>query len=92
MKPGRCGTYPHDYKRNGTTTLFAAIEMAAGQLIGTCMSRHRHQEWNKFPDVIDQQTPANRDCISDHCCLFIVAFLFAPKRPRGYIPSVKVNF
>jgi len=61
MKPGRCGTYTHDYKRNGTTTLFAAIEMAEGQLIGTCMPRHRHQEWIKFLDVIDQQTPANRE-------------------------------
>jgi transposase len=41
---GRCGTMTHDYKRNGTTTLFAALELAAGKLIGTCMQRHRHQE------------------------------------------------
>ena len=39
---GRCGTMTHDYKRNGTTTLFAAIELAEGRLIGTCMSQHRH--------------------------------------------------
>jgi transposase len=61
MKPGRCGTFTHDYKRNGTTTLFAAIEMAEGRLIGTCMPRHRHQEWIKFLDVIDRQTPAELD-------------------------------
>ena len=61
MKPGRCGTFTHDYKRNGTTTLFAAIEMAEGRLIGTCMPRHRHQEWIKFLGLIDQQTPAELD-------------------------------
>lgn len=61
MKPGRCGTMTHDYKRNGTTTLFAAIEMAEGRLIGTCMPRHRHQEWIKFLNVIEQETPQNID-------------------------------
>jgi transposase len=59
MKKGRCGTTTHDYKRNGTTTLFAALELAEGKLIGTCMSRHRHQEWIKFLKMIDQQTPAD---------------------------------
>jgi hypothetical protein len=48
IKKGRCGTMTHDYKRNGTTTLFAALELAEGKLIGTCMPRHRHQEWIKF--------------------------------------------
>jgi transposase len=52
---------PHDYKRNGTTTLFAALEVAEGKLIGTCMPRHRHQEWIKFLKLIDQQTPAELD-------------------------------
>jgi len=61
LKPGRCGTMTHDYKRHGTTTLFAAIEMAEGRLIGTCMPRHRHQEWIKFLNVIDQETPARVD-------------------------------
>lgn len=59
--PGRCGTMTHDYKRNGTTTLFAAIELLEGRLIGTCMPRHRHQEWIKFLKVIDQQTPTKLD-------------------------------
>ena len=45
LKPGRCGTMTHDYKRNGTTTLFAALNMADGTIIGKCMKRHRHQEY-----------------------------------------------
>ena len=61
LKKGRCGTMTHDYKRNGTTTLFAALEMAEGKLIGTCMPRHRHQEWIKFLELIDQQTPPKLD-------------------------------
>ncbi len=61
IKPGRCGTMTHDYKRNGTTTLFAALELAEGRLIGTCMQRHRHQEWLKFLSLIDAQTPADLD-------------------------------
>ncbi len=43
----------HDYKRNGTTTLFAALEVAEGHLIGTCMPRYRHQEWIKFLKLIE---------------------------------------
>ena len=58
---GRPGTMTHDYKRNGTTTLFAAIEMTEGRLIGTCMSKHRHQEWIKFLKQIDTETPADLD-------------------------------
>lgn len=58
---GRPGTMTHDYKRNGTTTLFAAIEMTEGRLIGTCMSKHRHQEWIKFLKQIDAETPAELD-------------------------------
>lgn len=61
IKKGRCGTMTHDYKRNGTTTLFAALEVAEGKLIGTCMPRHRHQEWLKFLKLIDEQTPPGVD-------------------------------
>jgi transposase len=61
IKKGRCGTMTHDYKRNGTTTLFAALELAEGKLIGTCMQRHRHQEWLKFLKLIDAQTPSDVD-------------------------------
>src|SRR5271168_540163 len=48
LKKGRCGTMTHDYKRHGTTTLFAALDVATGKVIGQCMQRHRHQEWLKF--------------------------------------------
>ena len=58
LVPGRCGTMTHDYKRNGTTTLFAAIDMLQGRVISTCMSRHRHQEWIKFLKQIDAETPS----------------------------------
>ena len=51
----------HDYQRHGTTTLFAALNLAEGKLIGTCMPPHRHQEWIKFLKQIDQQTPADLD-------------------------------
>ncbi len=61
LKKGRCGTMTHDYKRNGTTTLFAALEVAEGRLIGTCMPRHRHQEWIKFLKLIDSDTPSELD-------------------------------
>ncbi len=61
LKKGRCGTMTHDYKRNGTTTLFAALNVAEGKLIGTCMEKHRHQEWIKFLRQIDEQTPADLD-------------------------------
>ncbi len=58
---GRCGTMTHDYKRNGTTTLFAALELTQGEVIATCMKQHRHQEWIKFLRMIDEQTPNELD-------------------------------
>src|SRR3989441_816702 len=61
MKPGRAGTMTHDYKRNGTTTLFAALNVATGRVIGQCMKRHRHQEWLKFLRTIDRNTPQGLD-------------------------------
>jgi transposase len=60
LKKGRCGTMTHDYKRNGTTTLFAALSTLDGKIISTCMKRHRHQEWLKFLQLIDEQTPADK--------------------------------
>lgn len=56
LKKGRCGTMTHDYKRNGTTTLFAAMNILTGQVLGTCMPKHRHQEWLKFLKLIDRNT------------------------------------
>lgn len=61
LHPGRLGTMTHDYKRNGTTTLFAAIDLAEGKVIGTCQPQHRHQEWIKFLKLIDAQTPPELD-------------------------------
>lgn len=58
IKKGRCGTQTHDYKRNGTTTLFAALSMLDGKVIGDCMPRHRHQEFIRFLKKIDNETPA----------------------------------
>jgi transposase len=57
MKKGRCGTMTHDYKRNGTTTLFAALEVAQGKVVGDCYQRHRHQEFLRFLRRLDQQFP-----------------------------------
>jgi transposase len=57
LKPGRCGTFTHDYKRHGTTTLFAALNVLEGKVIGHCMPRHRHQEFIRFLKTIDAQTP-----------------------------------
>ena len=60
LKKGRCGTMTHDYKRNGTATLFAALNVADGTVISMCDDRHRHQEWLQFLRVIDQVTPAGK--------------------------------
>jgi transposase len=57
LKPGRCGTFTHDYKRNGTTTLFAALQMVEGRVIGECYPRHRHQEFLRFLRRLDAEFP-----------------------------------
>ena len=57
MKKGRCGTMTHDYKRNGTTCLFAALNVLDGTVIGTCYPLHRHEEFLKFLRKIDRETP-----------------------------------
>jgi transposase len=61
LKPGRGQTMTHDYKRNGTATLFAALNAANGEVFGFCQERHRHQEWLKFLRLIDQTIPQDRD-------------------------------
>lgn len=57
MRPGRAGTMTHDYKRNGTTTLFAALDVLTGKVIGKCLPRHRHEEFLTFLKTIDAQVP-----------------------------------
>ena len=60
MKKGRAATMTHDYKRNGTTTLFAALNVLDGQVIGQCQQRHTHAEWLKFLRQIDRETPKSK--------------------------------
>ena len=60
MKKGRAGTMTHDYKRNGTTTLFAALNTLDGSVIGQCMQRHRHQEFIRFLNRIERDVPAGK--------------------------------
>lgn len=57
LKKGRCGTLTHDYKRHGTTTLFAALEVLEGRVVGQCFERHRHQEFLRFLRRLDQEFP-----------------------------------
>ncbi len=61
MKKGRAGTMTHDYKRNGTTTLFAALNLLEGTVIAQCMPRHRHQEFLRFLKRLDRETPQRFD-------------------------------
>ena len=68
MKPGRAGTMTHDYKRNGTTTLFAALDVLTGTVIGQCLPRHTHIEFLRFLMKIDRAVPKRLDVhlILDH--------------------------
>lgn len=76
MKPGRAGTMTHDYKRHGTTTLFAALNSASGEVISLCQQRHRHQEWIKFLRLIDDATPQDKE-------LYLIADNYAAhKHPK----------
>jgi len=60
MKPGRAGTMTHDYKRHGTTTLFAALNVLDGTVIGRNMQRHRHQEFIRFLNTVEAQVPVRK--------------------------------
>jgi transposase len=61
LKKGRAGTMTHDYKRHGTTTLFAALDIATGKVIGACLPRHRTKEFLAFLKKVDRETPAHRE-------------------------------
>jgi transposase len=61
LKKGRCATMTHDYKRNGTTSLFAALNIADGNIIGECMKKHRHQEWIRFLNLIAKTMPPEKE-------------------------------
>src|SRR3954449_9320960 len=60
LKKGRCGTMTHDYNGNGTTTLFAALNVLDGTVIGRCMQRHRHQEFIRFLNAVEAEVPAGK--------------------------------
>jgi transposase len=60
LKKGRAGTMTHDYKRHGTTTLFAAFDVLEGKVIGRCMQRHRHQEFIRFLNAVEREVPAGK--------------------------------
>jgi transposase len=60
VKPGRCATVTHDYERNGTTTLFAALNVLDGTVVGRCMQRHRHQEFLRFLNAVEAAVPAGK--------------------------------
>jgi transposase len=60
LKPGRCGTMTHDYKRNGTTTLFAALNTLDGTVVGRCMPRHTHKEFVTFLKAVERAVPAGK--------------------------------
>src|SRR5918911_4358203 len=60
LKPGRCGTMTHDYVRHGTTTLFAALNVLDGTVIGRCMQRHRHEEFIRFLNAVEREIPAGK--------------------------------
>jgi transposase len=94
LKKGRCGTMTHDYKRNGTTTLFAALDLLQGRVIGDCHSRHRHQEFLKFLRRIDREFSGTSplhlviDNYGTHSTVEIKAWL--NKHPRfvmHYVPT-----
>jgi len=60
LKPGKCGTMTHDYKRNGTTTLFAALNTLDGTVVGRCMPRHTHKEFVRFLNAVERVVPVGK--------------------------------
>ncbi len=72
----RTGTITHDHKRNRTTTLYAALEITEASVIGTCMDRHRHQEWIKFLKLIDLKTVPALD-------LHLIVDNYSTHKPQG---------
>jgi DDE superfamily endonuclease len=77
MKKGRAGTITHDYKRHGVTTLFAALDVLEGKVIGQCMKRHLHQEFIRFLNVIDAKVAKTKPVHA------IVDNYAAHKAPQG---------
>ena len=89
MRPGQAERRTHDYKRHGTTSLFAALDVKAGTIIGTCMPRHRAQEFRRFLDTVENNVPADLDIhvVMDNASSHktkLIRDWFA-KRPRWHV-------
>jgi transposase len=91
MKAGRAGTMTHDYKRNGTTDLFAALNVATGQVLTQCRKRHTHEDFLAFLKVIDREVPKDLDVhlvldnLSVHKHAEVTKWLDNPKRKRFHV-------
>ena len=93
LKPGKCGTMTHDYKRHGVTTLFAALDVATGRVIGRCHRRHRHQEFVRFLTDIDAAVPAE-DGVTVHLVMDNYATHKTPAVKRWFLrhPDYHLHF
>jgi len=84
MQPGQAERRSHDYRRHGTTSLFAALDMAIGNVVGKCFARHRSREFKKFLDHLDAQLPAAAEV---HIVLDNYATHKTPAIRRGFAPD-----
>ncbi len=84
LKKGRCGTMTHDYKRRGTTTLFAALDVAAGEVIHECMPRHRHREFLRFMNEVEKRTHPDLD-------LHVILDNYATRKHKKVAAWLKAN-
>ncbi len=91
LKKGRAATMTHDYKRNGTTTLFAAFDVLEGKITGRCMQKHRHQEFIRFLNQIEAQVPAKKavhvNATHKHPKVCVSPSISRPPPHRGSMPS-----
>ncbi|MPZ74176.1 MAG: IS630 family transposase [Nitriliruptorales bacterium] len=91
LKPGRAGTMTHDYKRNGTTDLFAALNVATGEVLTDCRRRHTHDDFLAFLKIIDREVPDDLDVhlvldnLSVHKHADVTKWLDHPKRARFHV-------
>src|SRR5207302_988609 len=87
MQKGRCATMTHDYKRHGTTTLFAALDILEGKVIGRCMQRHRHQEFIRFLNTVEREVAADK---AVHVVLTIMPPTSTPRCAAGS-PAIRAS-
>jgi transposase len=98
LKKGRAGTMTHDYKRNGATTLFAALDVLEGKVIGRCMQHHRHEEFIRFLNTINAEVPAGKtvqvilDNYAAHKHPAVLAWLARHKRFRFHFTPTSCSW